>query len=329
MPIEIDIPSTYAGKRLDSVLAKLLESTEEFRPPTGETIPSRSRLQQWIRDGHVTIDGSTTRPAFKLKGGERLKLDIPKPEPLEVEPEAMELDILYEDAELICVNKPQGLVVHPGAGHFNGTLVHGLLHHCRDLAGIGGVLRPGIVHRLDRGTSGAIVVAKTDRAHEGLTAQFAERKVQKRYLALVFGTPNPSRGVIETFYGRHPTDRKKFSSKVTSGKKALTSYSVVVSRFGISQVDILLGTGRTHQIRVHLADAGYPIVGDGVYSGRQYSRIKDEAVGQLAMTLNYQALHALELGFTHPVSGEQLSLRAPMPEPLTSLVDLLSEGADG
>ena len=327
--IEIQVSQSHSGKRLDSALAELLEDSEDYRSSVSSgTVLSRSRLQQWIRDGHVLVDGKPSRPSHKLRGGERIAVHVPEPEPLGVEPEPMVLDVLYEDAELIVVNKPQGLVVHPGAGHSTGTLVHGLLHHCHDLSGIGGVLRPGIVHRLDRGTSGAIVVAKTDRAHEGLTRQFAEREVHKRYLAMVYGVPEPSSGIIETLYGRHPTDRRKFSSKVSRGKKAVTSYGVMASAGGLSQVDLLLGTGRTHQIRVHLTERGHPIVGDPVYSGRQYSRMSDEGLRSVATELDYQALHAWEIGFTHPVTGEKLSLTAPMPELLASLVERIAELSD-
>ena len=222
-PIQIEIPQSYSGKRLDNAISELLESSEPWRLQLGtDSSPSRNRLQQWIKSGDILIDGKVSRPAYKLRGGEILTLAIPEPQPLELEPEAMSLNVLYEDEELIVVNKPPGLVVHPGAGHPTGTLVHGLLHHCKDLSGIGDVLRPGIVHRLDRGTSGAMVVAKTDRAHESLTKQFAERTVHKRYLAVIYGALTPPQGIIETLYGRHPTDRKKFSSKVSKGKSNRT-----------------------------------------------------------------------------------------------------------
>ena len=328
-PIEIKIPQLYAGKRLDSALPELLLSLERYRNEVEpEQLPSRSRLQQWIRDGNILLDGQQSRPAQKIRGGELLTVMLPEPKPLGLEPEAIPLDVLYEDRDLIVVNKPPGMVVHPGAGHSSGTLVHGLLHHCQDLSGIGDVLRPGIVHRLDRGTSGAMVVAKTDRAHEGLTKQFAEREVHKRYLAVVYGSLEPARGIIETLYGRHPTDRKKYSSKVARGKKAVTSYGVVASNHGLSQVDVLLGTGRTHQIRVHLSDRGNPIVGDPMYGGRQYSRVKGEQLKELVLKLEYQALHARELGFTHPATGENLKFTAELPEVLDALVEKLVEPGD-
>jgi 23S rRNA pseudouridine1911/1915/1917 synthase len=235
----------------------------------------------------------------------------------------MELDVLFEDSDLIVVNKKPDLVVHPGAGHATGTLVHGLLHHCTDLSGIGGELRPGIVHRLDRGTSGCMVVAKNDFVHEHLANQFAEREVHKNYLALVMGTPIRTKTRIETMHGRHPRERKKFSSKVKQGKKAVTRYEVLGSEDGVSLVSILLETGRTHQIRVHFTDMNHPLVGDPLYGGRQWSRIKSKEMRDLAQQLEHQALHAWKLAFKHPRTMEEIAVEASLPEPMASLLQLI------
>jgi 23S rRNA pseudouridine1911/1915/1917 synthase len=218
------------------------------------------------------------------------------------------------------INKQSDIVVHPGAGHPTGTLVHGLLHHCKDLSGIGGELRPGIVHRLDRGTSGCLVVAKNDFAHEHLARQFAEREVHKNYLALVMGEPLRKKTRIETLYGRHPKERKKFSSKVTKGKNAITRYEVLDTQHGISLVSILLETGRTHQIRVHFTDMNHPLLGDPLYGGRQWSRIKATDLRHLAQEMEHQALHAWKLGFSHPRTEEDIAVEASLPEPMRSLL---------
>jgi 23S rRNA pseudouridine1911/1915/1917 synthase len=257
--------------------------------------------------------------------GQNVVITLPEPEPVELVPEPMDLAVLYEDSDLIVVDKPAGLVVHPGAGHFSGTLVHGLLAHCQDLSGIGGEVRPGIVHRLDRDTSGCIVVAKNDKAHEGIATQFAERRVQKHYEAFVIGEPNPARGVIDTMFGRHPTDRKRFSSKVKRGKRALTSYAVVKSGGGLARVVIELGTGRTHQIRVHLADRGYPVVGDVMYGGQRWGSIRDKQLRELAKGLKRHALHAARLEFAHPVTGAPLQLESPLPPELSALAQVLDD----
>lgn len=308
------------GQRLDKYLV-----TRAAEADTAVSGLTRSRLQKLIEDGHVTVDGKAGRASLKLTGRERVMLTLPPPEPLEVEPESIALEVLHEDADVIVIVKPQDMVVHPGSGRRRGTLVNALLAHCRDLSGIGGVTRPGIVHRLDRGTSGVLVVAKNDRAHESLAGQFARREVEKRYTAFVLGTPVPATARISTFYGRHPTQRLRFTSKLTSGKKALTDYRVVRSAGGVSELDVTLGTGRTHQIRVHLSDKGHPVVGDALYGGRAYGRVTDPALRALCSALDHQALHARVLAFDQPTTGERLTLEAPLPADLAALTACLQE----
>jgi 23S rRNA pseudouridine1911/1915/1917 synthase len=308
----IEVPADAGGQRLDSFLAARAADAPD---DVVWAQLSRARFQQLIDTQAVTLDGKPCRAALRLKGGERIVVSMAPPVPMGVTPVPMPLHILYEDADLIVINKAQGLVVHPGAGTHAPTLVHGLLAHCADLSGIGGVMRPGIVHRLDRGTSGAMVVAKHDRAHEGLAKQFEERQVTKRYIALTLGIPNPQRATLHTYYGRHPVHRQRYTSRLQSGKNAITSYAVSASEGGIALLDILLGTGRTHQIRVHLSEIGHPIVGDALYGGAtQLARIKDPEMREQAAALPHQALHAAHLAFAHPISGAPLQFSADLPE---------------
>jgi len=242
-------------------------------------------------------------------------LVIPPPVVTALIPEAIPLDIIYEDADLLVINKPAGLVVHPAAGHSSGTLVNALLHHCGSLAAIGGEQRPGIVHRLDRDTSGIMVVAKSDRALTGLMNQFKQRTIHKNYVALVWGHPLPARGTIETLIGRHRTDRKKMSAQPKTGRAAVTHYELS-ERFGdVALVRIRLETGRTHQIRVHMAHRGFPVVGDAQYGGRSNR--------SLPMPVGRQMLHAETLAFMHPVTGKPLTFTAPWPADLKALVAAL------
>jgi 23S rRNA pseudouridine1911/1915/1917 synthase len=310
-------PLTAGGRRLDSFLATELKDHGL----------SRARLQALIAEGHVTLDGRRGKASAKLVGGEQIVVEVPEAVALDVAPEPMSLDVLFEDGDIVVVNKPAGLSVHPGAGRTGGTLVSGLLAHCKDLSGIGGVLRPGIVHRLDAGTSGVLVVAKNDKAHEALATQFKERTIEKRYLAFVLGTPSPKERTLRTMYGRHPTRRQRFSSKVTRGKQAVTSYRVTHTGGGLSELDVLLGTGRTHQIRVHLADVGHPIVGDATYGGRALARIKDPELLGLCQALGHQALHAVRLSLRHPKTGESLTFVATPPPELRALAARLRQVA--
>jgi 23S rRNA pseudouridine1911/1915/1917 synthase len=290
-----------AGARLDQYLV------------AREKDLSRARLQQLIEQGHVTVDG---RPAAKsgvrLKAGQQVALEVPAPEPVALVPQAMGLKVLYEDAALVVIDKPAGIAVHPGAGVKSATLVHGLLHQIEGLAGIGGELRPGIVHRLDKDTSGCLVVAKSEVALRALQAAFKARTVEKVYLALVHGAP-PETGTLDTFHGRHPTDRKRFSTKVADGRRAITKWRVlarsgpdVAKRSGgaqVSLVSIELMTGRTHQIRAHFSDAGFPLVADSLYGGtRREAKLPDGSpIKRAAAALGRQWLHARTLAFAHPL----------------------------
>jgi 23S rRNA pseudouridine1911/1915/1917 synthase len=238
-----------------------------------------------------------------VRAGDAIHVRVPPPEPLELAPEPIELAIVFEDADLIVIDKPAGLVVHPAPGHASGTLVNALLYHCKDLSGIGGVARPGIVHRLDKDTSGVMVATKTDRAHAGLAAAFAakgEGAIERSYLAITTPAPPQQSGTLRTLHGRHPVDRKRFSSKVATGKSAVTHYEVIEPLQGSALVRFTLETGRTHQIRVHAADHGFPLLGDAVY-------------GKRSPLIARQALHAQLLAFDHPVTGERMRFESPLP----------------
>lgn len=297
--IELVVDSAYDGERLDRVLTALVEDT------------SRSAIQRHIEQGAVLIDGAPPARGAKTKveAGQTIVYTPPPPEPITLEPEDIPLSILFEDEHYLAVDKPAGMVVHPALGHPRGTLVNAVLHHVGALAG-GDELRPGIVHRLDRGTTGVIVVAKHARAHERLAAAFAERRIEKIYVAVARGIVTPAVDTIDTLYGRHPTQRQKFSSRVARGKRAVTAYRVVETFAAASLVEVRLHTGRTHQIRVHFADRGFPLVGDATY-GRQ------------AHALGRPALHAHRLAFDHPLTGAAIALEAPIPEDLGALIAAL------
>jgi 23S rRNA pseudouridine1911/1915/1917 synthase len=280
---------------------------------------SRASVQRLIEDGRVTVGGAVASKAgARVRHGDAIEVSIPAPEPLEVVPEPIPLVVLYEDADLIVIDKPAGLVVHPAAGHANGTLVNALLFHCKDLSGIGGVLRPGIVHRLDKDTSGVMVATKSDRAHAALTAAFAAKSrgepgsLDRTYLAITTPAPPHARGTLRTLHGRHPADRKRFSSKVATGKPAVTHYEVVEVLHDAALVRFRLETGRTHQIRVHAADHGWPLLGDPVYGHKP----RDARLAEVARMLGRQALHASTLAFDHPVTGAHLAFESPLPPDL-------------
>ena len=285
---EFIVAAESAGERLDRFLAA--------QAPT----LSRARIQDLIASGHVTRNGSASKASARLRAGDAIALEEPPPVSVETKAEDIALTVLFEDADLIVVSKPAGLVVHPGAGNWDGTLVNALLHHCTDLSGIGGERRPGIVHRLDKDTSGCLVVAKNDFTHERLAAQFAGREVTKIYLALAGGKFPRTSGVIEAAIARHPVQRKKMTVvQGDRGRASKTSWRVLREVEGATLVECTLHTGRTHQIRVHLKHLGHPILGDEVYGRRAgYPR---------------QMLHAWKLGFTHPRSGERLNFESPIP----------------
>jgi len=277
---------------------------------------SRSRLQQLIEQGNVQLNGKicTSKKAI-MQIGDRISLTIPEAKPLDLQPEAIPLDILYEDDSLIIVNKPAGLVVHPAAGHEHGTLVHALLAHCQNLAGIGGVQRPGIVHRLDKDTTGAIVIAKTDLAHQHLQAQLKAKTARREYLGVVYSAPTADTGIIDQPIGRHPVDRKKMAVVPVEkgGRLAVTHWQVRERLGNYTLMHFQLETGRTHQIRVHSAYIGHPIVGDPVYSSGR----------NLGVNLAGQALHAWRLQLLHPLNNELLEVTAPLPKAFTTLLDVL------
>jgi 23S rRNA pseudouridine1911/1915/1917 synthase len=291
------------GKRLDQLLAARLPQL------------SRSRIQALIDDGNVAVAGASAKASLRARDGWRIEVRIPAPRKSTLVAEDIPLPVLYEDDALVVIDKPAGVVVHPGAGVTSGTVVHGLLAKVRGLAGIGGEERPGIVHRLDKDTSGCLVVAKTEQALRGLQASFKARSVEKRYRALVHGSP-PDQQTLDTFYGRHPVDRKRFSSKVRTGRRAVTSFRVVERGESVALLEVELQTGRTHQIRAHLADAGWPLIGDALYGGvRREARLAPDAPARLAaQALGRQALHAAVLGFEHPVTRTRVLCEARLPD---------------
>lgn len=290
----------------------------------GET---RASVQRLIEAGAVLVNGHQARASLKLRGGENVSVDIPEPVEAEPQPESIDLEVLYEDSDLIVVNKPAGMVVHPGAGNSSGTLVNALLGHCTDLSGIGGELRPGIVHRLDKGTSGVMVAAKNDHAHQGLSAQFHVHSIKRIYQALVFGNPAADNGKIESIIGRHPTERLRQSGKARNGKHAVTRWRVK-ERYGrICLVELRLETGRTHQIRVHMTEAGFPLLGDPLYpDGGRTNNLADPRLKKMIASLGRQALHARTLGFIHPSTGDYLEFTCDMPDDMTAIVAYLASG---
>ena len=297
--IHFVIGETEADQRLDSALAAVAGI-------------SRSQARRWIDDDRVRVNTQSCRASQTVRLGDELEATPPPLVASPIEPEEIALDVLYEDEHLIAIDKPAGIVVHPGPGHSSGTLVNALLHHCGDLAGIGGVERPGIVHRLDQGTSGVMVVAKTDDAHRHLAEQFEQHTVERAYRAVVRGVPSADQGRVDRSIGRHPRDRKRMSVRGTASREALTAWRVA-QRFPKCQralLDVFPETGRTHQIRVHLASVGLPITGDTVY-GRSRGRERD---------LGRPALHAATLGFVHPRSGERMRFEAPFPDDLVALL---------
>lgn len=299
----------------------------------GQVGLSRARLQALIKDGCVQVNGQTVRPAHKVQSGDTIHLYLPEPEPCALVPVAMPLDILFEDQDMLVLNKPPLLVVHPGHGTTAPTLVHGLLAHCHDLSGIGGVLRPGIVHRLDAGTSGALVVAKNDRAHVALAKQFAQRQVTKQYVTIVRGLPKPAHGTCISNLIRHPQNRLRFCSHKTQGRRAVTHYRVLAHAWHLSLLQILLETGRTHQIRVHMSEMNTPILGDPVYKGLGQGNLPlAELAPELAASmqgLSHQALHARMLQLTHPRTHAQMRFDAPLPESWRNLAQALQDTAGG
>lgn len=274
---------------------------------------SRSYIQKLLKDQKVKADHKTVKANYKVQPGQEIVVEIPDAEPLDIQPEDIPLDILYEDPYLLVVNKPKGMVVHPAAGHTGGTLVNAVMAHCgENLSGINGVLRPGIVHRIDKDTTGALLVCKTDEVHRSLAEQLKEHSIKRRYRAIVRGNLKEDTGTIEGPIGRHPTDRKKMAINYKNGKDAVTHY-MVLERFGqYTYVECRLETGRTHQIRVHMSSIGHPLLGDTVYGS-----------GKDPFHLEGQTLHAMILGFIHPITGEYMEFSAPLPEYFLKLLEKL------
>jgi 23S rRNA pseudouridine1911/1915/1917 synthase len=303
-----------AGTRLDVFLSVKIPSM------------TRSRIQRLIDQGLVQVGDRKAKAGQKLRAGEAVTLVSPPPVEEKLSAEDIPLGILYEDQAIAVVVKPAGMVVHPAAGNVRGTLVNALLHHLRNLSGIGGVLRPGIVHRLDKGTSGIMVVAKNDAAHKGLTDQFKKREVRKVYSALVYGDMRGDEGVVDLAVGRHPRDRKRMSAKSPRGREALTRWRVA-ERFGeVTLLEVEIKTGRTHQIRVHLNTIGHPVVGDGTYGNpRRLAALSDRDLRAKLADMKRQALHADTLGFHHPLSRSYMEFTSPLPGDMETLIRYLRE----
>ena len=309
-----DVPVEAAGFRLDRFLAG---SLPEF---------SRAHLQRCIADGRVAVDGrETTKAGTPLRAGAAVTIDLPAPPPDALQPESIPLDLAFEDDHLAIVLKPAGLVVHPGHGRRSGTIVHALLGRGMPLAPAGGRERPGIVHRLDRETSGLLVVAKTDEAHRALTSAFAQRRVRKRYVALVWGRPDPPEGTIERAIGRSRSDPTRMTVRVprSRGREATTIYRTTEKLPGFSLLEIDLVTGRTHQIRVHFASVHHPVVGDDRYGGNPWRSLRDPGVREAVGGFHRLALHAAHLELDHPVHGDKLSFDAPLPGEFEALLATL------
>ncbi len=294
-----------AGSRLDIFLSEHLKGV------------SRSRIGKLVSEGLVLVEGKTVKAGTKLKEGAHVVVHLPKPRASTVEPEPIPINVVYEDEHVLVVDKPAGMVVHPSAGHATGTLVHALLHHSQKLSPIGGLERPGIVHRLDKDTSGLLIVAREEQSHLGLCEQLKERTLSRNYYAIVHGAMKENSGIIETEIGRHRTDRKKMWINPKRGRQAVTEFKVVERFKGFSLCQLKLQTGRTHQIRVHLASKGFPIVGDTVYGGKKILRRK----GPKETLINRQALHAYKLGFIHPINGKKLEFESLLPQDMLELLD--------
>ncbi len=314
MSVSFAVPADSAGARLDVFLTSVLAGH------------SRSQVQRLIKDGHVRVDGKLAKANQPTKAGQAVAIELPAPVEASPKAEALPLRIVYEDSDLIVIDKPAGMVVHPAAGHASGTLVNALLHHVSDLSGIGGEKRPGIVHRLDRGTSGLMVVAKNDVAHEELSRQFRTREVEKEYIALVWGEVQAGRR-IDAPIGRDPSNRKKMSAKARRSREAVTRV-IKAEKFGVvlTLAHIAIYTGRTHQIRVHLSAIGHPVVGDSLYGG-VHRRVPGDLRAVTHLTRPF--LHATRLAFTHPVEKRRMEFTSPLPDDLQHVLDELTEQIHG
>lgn len=306
-PILLVVPPDADGLRLDRFLAASGHGW------------SRSQAARWVEEGFVLRNGARSKPAQFLKAGDVITVNPPPVKPSAVEPQEIPLDVIYEDDDLLVINKPPGMVIHPAAGNPDGTLVNALLAYCRDLSGIGGVERPGIVHRLDKDTSGVLLVAKNDLAHRQLELAFRWRTTDKRYLAVVYGNPRADEGVVDAPIGRHPTERTRMAV-VKDGRPSRTLWWVRERFAGVTLLECRPITGRTHQIRVHMAHVGHALVGDPVYAGRQWREVKDAKLAETCRNFPRQALHAWRITIRHPRRGEAVTFEAPLPADLESLL---------
>ncbi|HJC24059.1 MAG TPA: RluA family pseudouridine synthase [Candidatus Eisenbergiella merdavium] len=300
------VTEEYEDERIDKYISVLIDSL------------SRSFLQKLIREGQVLVNGTPVKQNYRLAEGDEVSFFLPEAVEPDILPEDIPLDILYEDDDVLVVNKPKGMVVHPAAGHYSHTLVNALMYHCRDsLSGINGVMRPGIVHRIDRDTTGSLLVCKNDTAHMSIAAQLKEHSIVRRYRAVVYGTLEQEEGVIDLPVGRDPSDRKRMAAGVRNGKEAVTHYRVLQRFRGYTYIECRLETGRTHQIRVHMEAIGHPLLGDEVY------RRNMPGNGKPPCRLQGQCLHAMILGFCHPRTGEYIETTAPLPEYFSHLLQIL------
>ncbi len=297
--VNIAVSEEQTSERLDKFLS------------TTEPEWSRTQVQQWVKDGLIEVNGKQVKANYKVQAGDQIKVEIPDPEALDVEAEPMDLDIYYEDADVLVVNKPRGMVVHPAPGHVSGTLVNGLMAHCKDLSGINGVMRPGIVHRIDKDTSGLLMVAKNDSAHESLVNQLVAKTVTRKYTAVVHGIIQHDTGTIDAPIGRDKKDRQSMTVTKENAKQAVTHFDVIERFKDFTVVECRLETGRTHQIRVHMKYIGYPLAGDPKYGPRK------------TVDFNGQLLHAGVLGFDHPRTGEYIEFTAPIPADMQGFIDSL------
>ncbi|MGD6974779.1 RluA family pseudouridine synthase [Bacillus altitudinis] len=297
--VNIAVSEEQTSERLDKFLS------------TTEPEWSRTQVQQWVKDGLIEVNGKQVKANYKVQAGDQIKVEIPDPEALDVEAESMDLDIYYEDEDVLVVNKPRGMVVHPAPGHVSGTLVNGLMAHCNDLSGINGVMRPGIVHRIDKDTSGLLMVAKNDMAHESLVNQLVAKTVTRKYTAVVHGIIQHDTGTIDAPIGRDKKDRQSMTVTKENAKQAVTHFDVMERFKDFTVVECRLETGRTHQIRVHMKYIGYPLAGDPKYGPRK------------TVDFNGQLLHAGVLGFDHPRTGEYMEFTAPIPADMQAFIDSL------
>lgn len=303
--LRFEIAEDMEDERIDKCISLLVEEL------------SRSFIQKLIKDGNVLVNGKPVKGSFRVKCEDEVVFSVPESVEPDIEPENIPLDILYEDADLIVVNKPKGMVVHPAAGHYTGTLVNALMYHCgNELSGINGVLRPGIVHRIDRDTTGSVIACKNDKAHRCIAEQLKEHSINRRYRAICFGELEQEEGTIDQPIGRHPNDRKKMAVNPQNGKRAVTHYRVLQRFKGYTYIECVLETGRTHQIRVHMASIGHPLLGDELYGNPKNLAMKG---------LQGQTLHAMIIGFVHPSTHEYMEFEAPLPEYFQNLLLKLSK----